>query len=76
MNSDASALVVSGYDADKCKATTTIILRGGMNALREASRIVHAGRAGAQSAYFVEKGILFPLIDILRDSRPQREKPS
>jgi hypothetical protein len=44
----------------------------GINAFRETSCIVHAGRAGAQSAYLVEKGILFPLIDILRDPRPQR----
>jgi len=46
----------------------------GINALKEPSCIFYAGRAGAQSTYFVEKGILFPLIDILRDYRPQREK--
>ena len=60
INSDASAFVVSGYDGGKCKATTPIILHGGINSSRETSCIVHAGRAGAQSAYFVEKGI-FPL---------------
>jgi hypothetical protein len=36
----------------------------GINALREPSCIVHAGRAAAQSTYCVEKGILFVLIDI------------
>jgi hypothetical protein len=55
MKSDVSALVVSGHDGDKCKATTPIILHGRINALRETSCIVHAGRAGAQAAYIVEK---------------------
>jgi hypothetical protein len=54
-NSDVSAFVVSGYDGDICKATAPIILHGGINALRETSCIVHVGRAGAQSAYIVQK---------------------
>jgi hypothetical protein len=49
-------------------------LHSGTNALRETSCIVNSGRAGTQSDYFVEKGISFPLIDISRDPRSQREK--